>query len=194
MRSFLLYKIVVLLATGGSIVTVNAHPHLFIDVMAKFMFADSVLSGVHVFWDIDEMSSASLIEEFDLDRNGKFEKTEYDKIYRDVFSWAANSNYFMVVTWGKKLLKVSGTERFVAVILPDKKIRYTFFVPFGIKLPDIVNEKFVMFFNDPSMFVAFDVNKKMITPAENSGWKGAISFEKEDYNDLIILRVERKPQ
>jgi ABC-type uncharacterized transport system substrate-binding protein len=193
-RPFLLCRVIALLVTGGSIPTVNAHPHLFIDVMAKFMFADSVLSGVNIFWDLDEMTSAPLIEEFDLNGNSTFEKTEYDKIYQDVFSWASNSNYFMVVTWGKKMLQISRTERFVATILPDKKIRYSFFVPFDIKLPDIVNEKFVMFFNDPSMFVAFDLNRKMITPAENSGWKGTVSFEKEDYNDLIILSVSRKSQ
>lgn len=175
-------------------VTVSAHPHLFIDISAKFMFSDSILSGVNIFWDMDEMYSASLMEEFDLNKNGTFEKSEYTSIYKDAFSYAANSNYFMVVTWGENLLRVVETKRFVARILPDKKIRYSFFVPFDIKLQEIADDKLVMFFNDPSMFVAFDLKKKMIQSAQTSQWAGAVSFEKEDYYEIIVLKVKRKPQ
>jgi ABC-type uncharacterized transport system substrate-binding protein len=175
------------------LVPVSAHPHLFIDIMAKFMFSDSTLSGVNIFWDMDEMYSASLMEEFDLNKNGTFEKSEYTSIYKEAFSYAANSNYFMVVTWGESLLQVAETKRFVARILPDKKIRYSFFVPLNIKLQEIADDKLVMFFNDPSMFVAFDLKKNMITPAENGGWKGTVSFEKEDYYEMIVLKVKRKP-
>jgi len=60
-----------------SAIPVSAHPHMFIDVMAKFMFADSMLSGMNIFRDIDEMTSASLIEELDVNRNGTFEMSEY---------------------------------------------------------------------------------------------------------------------
>jgi ABC-type uncharacterized transport system substrate-binding protein len=56
-------------------------PHLFIDIMAKFMFSDSILSGVNIFRDMDEMYSASLMEEFDLNKNDTFEKSGYASIY-----------------------------------------------------------------------------------------------------------------
>lgn len=176
------------------IVPVSAHPHLFIDVMAKFMLTDSTLSGVNVFWDIDEMTSAGLIDEFDLNRNGRFEKKEYTTLEREAFSYAAQSSFFTVVTWADNVLRITETRRFVATILSDKKIRYSFFIPFDIKLTDIVNEKVVMFFNDPSMFVAFDLKKEKIQSGQNSRWAGFITFEKEDYYDLIVLNVKRKPQ
>lgn len=171
--------------------SVSAHPHLFIDIMAKFMLTDSMLSGVNVFWDFDEMYSATLIEEFDVNGNGTFEKPEYVNIQKEAFSYTANSNYFMVVTWKKNLLQVTETKHFVATILPDKKIRYSFFVPFDIRLSDLADTKLVMSFNDPSMYIAFDLKKKMIQSGRNNVWEGTVSFEKEDYYDLIIFRVKR---
>ena len=179
---------------GGSPQPAEAHPHLFIDVSAKFMLTDSTLDCVNVFWDLDEMTSAGLIEEFDANRNNRFEKQEYTTLEKEAFSYAAESNFFTVVTWGKNLLRITETRRFVAIILPDKKIRYSFSIPLNIRLPELEHEKLVLSFNDPSMFVAFDLNKKMIPSAENSRWTGTVTFEKEDYSDLILLRVQRKPQ
>lgn len=179
---------------GGSPQPAEAHPHLFIDVSAKFMLTDSTLDCVNVFWELDEMTSAGLIEEFDANRNNRFEKQEYTILENEAFSYAAGSNFFTVVTWGKNLLRINETRHFVAIILPDKKIRYSFSIPLNIRLPELEQEKLVLFFNDPSMFVAFDLNKKMIQSAENSRWTGTVTFEKENYSDLILLRVQRKPQ
>lgn len=158
------------------------------------MLTDSTLDCVNVFWDLDEMTSAGLIEEFDTSRNNRFEKQEYTTLEKEAFSYAAESNFFTTVTWGKNLLQINKTRHFVAIILPDKKIRYSFSIPLNIRLPELEHEKLVLFFNDPSMFVAFDLNKKMIQSAENDRWTGTVTFEKEDYFDLMILRVQRKPQ
>jgi ABC-type uncharacterized transport system substrate-binding protein len=179
---------------GSMAMTTGAHPHLFIDVMAKFMFSDSTLSGVNVFWDIDEMSGASLIEEFDFNHNGSFEKNEYDSLYSDVFSWVAKTNYYMEVTCGNSLVKLTKSERFVASILPDLKVRYAFFIPFNIRITDLINKKLIVLFEDPSMFAAFELKKKMISAGMNSEWKGVVSFEKEEYYDLIVLKVEKRQQ
>jgi len=171
-----------------------AHPHIFVDVMAKFMLTDSTLSGISVLWDFDEMTSAPLIEEFDINGNSRLEKQEYLTLEREAFSYAANSNYFMVLTWAKNLVQINSIEQFTAIILPDKKIRYSFFIPLDIKLTDIGNDKVVMFFNDPSMFVAFDLKKDMIQSSENSCWSGEIKFEKQHYYDIVVLNIKKKPQ
>jgi ABC-type uncharacterized transport system substrate-binding protein len=158
------------------------------------MLTDSTLSGINVFWDLDEMTSAGLIEEFDLNRNNRFEKSEYQKLDKDAFSYAANSGFFTVFTWGEHVLRITSVSHFVAEIRPDSRIRYSFFIPCDLLLTDIAGEKIVLFFNDPSMFVAFELKKKLIQVSTNTLWEGDIHFEIDDYIDLIVLSIKRKPQ
>jgi ABC-type uncharacterized transport system substrate-binding protein len=172
----------------------SSHPHLFIDVMAKFMLTDSTLSGFNVFWDMDEMYSASLIDEFDLNRNNRFENEEFNKMEREAFSFSARSGFFIVFTWGKKLLKINKAENFVAVIQPDLKVRYCFFIPCDLPLAEIAGQDIVVFFNDPSMFIAFELKKELIQVSTNREWEGSIGFKKDDYIDLIVLSIKRKQQ
>ncbi|MBN1574994.1 MAG: DUF1007 family protein [Chitinispirillaceae bacterium] len=176
------------------VIALSAHPHLFIDVMAKFMLTDSTLSGINVFWDMDEMYSASLINEFDLNRNNRFEKDEFNKMEREAFSFSARSGFFIVFTWGKKLLQTNKAENFVAVIQPGLKVRYSFFIPCALPLMEIAGQDIVVFFNDPSMFIAFDLKKELVQISTNKAWEGGIRFKKDDYIDHIILSIKRKQQ
>ena len=194
LRSMKSIVIAQILWLGALIVPAAAHPHLFIDVMAKFLLTDSTLTGVNVFWDLDEMTSSGLIEEFDLNHNNRFEKEEYNKLEREAFSYAAQTNFFTVFTWGKKMLQITTVKHFIAAVQPDFKIRYSFFIPCDLKLNDIAGEKIVMFFSDPSMFVAFELNKKMIQVSWNDKWAVTVTFEKEGFNELIVLNVQRKSE
>ena len=82
-----------------------SHPHLFIDVMVKFMLTDSTLSGFNVFWDMDEMYSASLIDEFDINRNNRFEKEEYKKRFH-YFQSMCSIISLLIVNVPPRILKV----------------------------------------------------------------------------------------
>lgn len=57
------------------------HPHMFIDVSIKFMLNEKSLDGFYVYWKIDEMNSAWIIEEFDKNKSNRFEISEQTKIY-----------------------------------------------------------------------------------------------------------------
>ena len=185
-------RIVIYLLCG--VLGLSAHPHLFIDVMVKFMLTDSTLSGFNVFWDMDEMYSASLVDEFDLNRNNRFEKEEFNTMEREAFSFSAQSGFFTVFTWGKKLLKINKAENFVAVIQPDSKVRYCFFIPCDLPLAEIAGQDIVVFFNDPSMFIAFELKKELVQVSANKDWEGGIGFKKDDYIDLIVLSIKRKQE
>ncbi|MBN1308057.1 MAG: DUF1007 family protein [Chitinispirillaceae bacterium] len=176
------------------VLPLSAHPHLFIDVMAKFMLTDSTLSCFNVFWDMDEMYSASLIDEFDLNRNNQFEKEEYSKIEINAFSHAVRSGLFIVFTWENKLLQINRADHFVASIQPGGKVRYSFSIPCNLRLSELAGRKIVVFFNDPSMFIAFDLKKELVQVSTNSLWEGTIHFGKEDYIDHIILSLSRKQE
>lgn len=165
---------------------------MFIDVMAKFMINDTVLTGFHVYWDFDEMNSAMLVEEFDKNGNGRFEKEEYHQIEKNAFSYSANHNFFITFTWGKKALKVNKVDNFLATVANNSKVRYSFFVPCNISLDDISGKEITIFFQDPSMFVAFELNRKLIQASSAKRWKSSIRFENMDYLESIIFTVKKE--
>jgi ABC-type uncharacterized transport system substrate-binding protein len=170
----------------------RAHPHMFIDVMVKFMLNDTALVGFYVYWDFDEMNSAMLIDDFDRNRNGRFEQSESDTVEREAFAYSANSNYFTALTWDKKLLKVHLVSDFLASIQGKSIVRYSFYVPCDIALEDIAGKEVSVFFHDPSIFVAFELKKNLIQVSAHERWDGAIRFGTVDYVERIILTIRRK--
>lgn len=170
----------------------EAHPHMFIDVMSKFMITDTSLAGFYIYWDLDEMNSAMLIEEFDKNGNGRFEKAESEQIEKNAFSYCANQNFFITFTWGKKALKLGKVDDFLATVANNSRVRYSFFVPCDIPMKDIYGKEITIFFQDPSMYIAFELNKELIQVSTNKIWENNISFSETDYIQNIILTFNRK--
>ncbi len=170
----------------------QAHPHMFIDVMAKFMLSDDCLRGITLHWYFDEMNSAMLLEDFDANKNGRIEPEESNSIFENAFSAAASSNYFIAVTWGSRALKIRKIEQFQVSVQPDSRLRYSFYLPCDIPLDDIIESgELSVFFSDPSLFVAFTIIENMIQVSRTDQVSGAISFGKVDTIDRIILTVSR---
>lgn len=168
------------------------HPHMFIDVMAKFMINDTALSGFYVYWDFDEMNSTMIIDDFDANKNGRFEKVEYQNIKSKAFSYAAKDDYFIAFTWGTKFLSINKVEQFSATIEKRTRVRYSFFIPCKIPLKSLADNHISIFFDDPSMYVAFTLKKEMIQALPNDKWKSTVRFGKLDHIDRIILSFSRK--
>lgn len=180
--------LIALLAIRGS----WAHPHMFIDVMAKFMLSDDVLRGINMFWDFDEMNSAMLMEDFDVNNNNRIDPDESNSIFENAFSAAASSNYFTVITWNSKALKIRKLERFQVAVQPDSRLRYSFFIPCDVPIDDIIaGGELSVFFSDPSLFVAFTIKKEMIQVSRSDRVSGAINFRKVDNMDQVVLTVSR---
>jgi ABC-type uncharacterized transport system substrate-binding protein len=183
----LLFTTMMVLPTKSS-----AHPHMFIDAMVKFMVTDTSLAGFYVYWDFDEMYSASLRDEFDTNGNKRFDPDEVEKIFSNAFSFAANSNYFTVFAWGTSFLKIRKTEKFIATIRPSSTVRYSFYVPCDIPLDDIDGEEVSMLFDDPTMYIAFTLKKDLVQASNTDKVATSIRFAKADYLDRIVLTVRRE--
>jgi ABC-type uncharacterized transport system substrate-binding protein len=159
--------------------------------MAKFMITDTSLAGFWVYWDFDEMNSEMLIDEFDANKNRKFEPAETRKIESEAFSFALQNNLFIAFTWGTSFLKIRKAEKFTATISPGGKIRYSFYVPCDLAAQSLFNKKPTMFFEDPSMYIAFDLKKSMIQCSTADSVKCSVSFGKLEYVDTIILSLSK---
>jgi ABC-type uncharacterized transport system substrate-binding protein len=168
------------------------HPHMFIDVSLKFMLNDSGLAGLYVCWHLDEMNSAWIIEEYDKNKNGVFDAQEQKDVYREAFSNAASENYFMSMSWGLEMMDTVKVERFTASVENKRTVVYCFYVPCYLHSNKIRGKDIFLFFDDPSIYIAFDLKKELIQVSTNDHIEGAISFKKIDYSDAIVLQLRRK--
>ncbi len=165
---------------------------MFIDAMVKVICTDSTLAGFYVYWDFDEMNSAILIEENDRNKNNRFEKKEYKNIEENAFSYCAKSDYFTVLNWEDTYHPITKVERFTAKIIANNRIQYSFYIPCNIPLSKIEGKKIKLFFEDPTMYVAFSLRKKLIQVNKIDRLLTTIAFGKVDYLECIYLTIKRK--
>jgi ABC-type uncharacterized transport system substrate-binding protein len=174
--------------------TAHSHPHMFIDVAAKFMITDTSLAGFWVYWDFDEMNSETLIDEFDANKNRRFEPAETGKIESEAFSFALQNNLFIAFTWGTSFLKIRKAEKFSVSIATGGKIRYSFYVPCNLPAKSLISKTPTLFFEDPSMYIAFDLKKPMIQCSTADKLKCSVSFGKLEYTDAVMLTFSKAGQ
>jgi ABC-type uncharacterized transport system substrate-binding protein len=165
---------------------------MFIDINAKFMISDSLLEGFYVYWDFDEMNSAMILEEFDTNGDGRFNKSERASIEQSGLATASRQNYYTAFTWENNFLKIRKIEKFNASVVNGATVQFSFFVRCDLALEAIANKKFSVFFEDPSMFIAFALNKKKIQTSMSDSWSGNITFEKIDYIECIIVTIDKR--
>jgi len=141
-RRLLLGLFVVLLLVS----IVFAHPHTFMITRLGIEFEKEKLKGVWVHWEFDEMFSAPIIMEADLNMNGKFEEDELEYLYENAFSNLEDYGYFFYIREGKKRKTAEKVENFSASYKKNK-LFYKFFIPIKIK-----KNKLAVSIFDPTYF------------------------------------------
>lgn len=105
-----------------------AHPHVFIDNRVYVIFDDNGLTGLRHEWFFDEMFSGSIIQEFDIDANGKFDEKEIKNLKKGAFSNLKEHHYFTDLTINGEEFQIKEVESFTARIAEGVMI-YKFFLP-----------------------------------------------------------------
>ena len=108
-----------------------SHPHVFIDYTVNFVFNQNGLAGIETEWVFDEMYSSILIQDYDVDKDGKFSNSEIITTKQDAFSNLENYNYFIYITINCKCFEVKSVENF-SVDVYDNKVIYSFFIPWVV--------------------------------------------------------------
>lgn len=106
----------------------RAHPHIWIDAVATFVFADSKLTGLRIQWTFDELFSSALREQFDPNKTGKFDGQALANLKADAANGLKEFNWFTHLTIGGKKLAIAEGQDFSATIEGDRVI-YRFTVP-----------------------------------------------------------------
>jgi ABC-type uncharacterized transport system substrate-binding protein len=84
----------VLLMAGG-IAPAAAHPHVWITAVTTFVFEGRQLVGVRQHWAFDEFFGSFVIEEHDLDGDGRFDAAETSALRQGAFDNLEASDYFV---------------------------------------------------------------------------------------------------
>jgi ABC-type uncharacterized transport system substrate-binding protein len=128
-----------------------AHPHVFIDNRVSVIFDDDGLKGFKHEWIFDEMFSSTIIREFDLDADGKFNEKEIESVLSGAFSNLKEYNYFTDIDINGHRFEIKEFEGFHAVI-DSGVLVYEFFLPCEVTASH-ENQEVTIAVYDPTYFV-----------------------------------------
>jgi ABC-type uncharacterized transport system substrate-binding protein len=130
-----------------------AHPHIFIDTKLNFVFDGKGLAGIVEEWTFDNMTGAMTFEDFDKNKNGKFEPAEVAKVKKEAFDALKEFGYFNQIVIDGKKFTVKFIENF-KVFSRKGKLLYSFFVPCHVTATK-ANKKISVSLSDPTIFTDF---------------------------------------
>jgi ABC-type uncharacterized transport system substrate-binding protein len=103
----------------------GAHPHVWIDSEATFIFVEGALQAIDIDWLLDDMISVILIEDFDWDRTGSFSDEQVAALADESFAGLAEFNYFVNLRIDGQEQGTPDIDRFQARIIDDR-VGYSF--------------------------------------------------------------------
>jgi ABC-type uncharacterized transport system substrate-binding protein len=117
---FLLIIILLLIPLRAS-----AHPHVWIETRANFVFDQGKLIGVDLDWLFDEMFSAAMIEDFDHGHKGHFDTKDVADLQQQVLPGYADFAYYTHIRVDGQEVKIAKTANF-APSLEKGQVRFKF--------------------------------------------------------------------
>jgi ABC-type uncharacterized transport system substrate-binding protein len=128
-----------------------AHPHVWINAVATFLFADRMLVGMRHHWEFDEFFGSSVIQEHDANGDGELDPAEIASIRANAFSSLRDYGYFTHVRIDGEEVPLSEVTDFTARI-EDGVLVYEFTLPLPEPI-DPAGDRFATGVYDPEYFV-----------------------------------------
>ena len=104
-----------------------AHPHLFISAQTEFVSNEGKVQGAYETWTFDRFFSADIIQGYDLNRDGLFDKAETQDVYDNAFINTKNYAFFTFIRQGEKRSSPKSVSRF-SVWQKESIVSYRFYV------------------------------------------------------------------
>ncbi|MDG5814860.1 DUF1007 family protein [Chitinispirillales bacterium ANBcel5] len=171
-------------------ISLLAHPHLFIDVSARFVINDSGLDGIQVLWEIDDMNSAMMVEHYDRNSDGVFDESERAEIEK-VFNNLSMYNYYTTVEVDGRGYDFGRVENFVPSITHQSRIQYAFFIPVSVSFDVKESKEITITFSDPEIYTAFFLDKNLIQATSDESFSTDLSFRTRNFAETIVLEIFR---
>ncbi len=151
--------------------------------MVRFLFEDGKLVGLRQAWAFDDFFSATLIADFDKDKNGAFDAAEQSELAAKAFAALRSSDYFSRVRQGVQSFHLQDAENYSAM-----QSKGLVFYGFTLRLAqplDVTASPVTAGIYDESFFVDFEFDAN--DPVRFDGVpSGACSYAvREDPADAI---------
>src|SRR5262249_28541960 len=134
-----------------------AHPHVFITASATFLFAGDKIAALRVEWLFDDVFSDTVIQDHDVNHDGRFDKKEIADVEAHAFAAVKDFHYFTYVWVSGKMIEPIHVRVFSAR-QANGLVTYSFVVP----LPEPVDPRAAKLqaeLYDETYFVQFDLDK-----------------------------------
>jgi ABC-type uncharacterized transport system substrate-binding protein len=129
-RKILLVRILTLMAILCTAWDVGAHPHIWIDAVATFVFDRGKVAALMFEWTFDEFYSDVLLDKFDANKDRKFDEKEIREIQAQAFANLKDSNYFTYVRIGGRSVPTREISGFSAASVKGRVVfRFTLGLP-----------------------------------------------------------------
>jgi ABC-type uncharacterized transport system substrate-binding protein len=152
---------------------------MFIDTRLKIGIEENRLKQVEITWYFDPMFSASIVGDFDSDRNGVFTPEETEAVREYAFSNLKNYDYFTFLELNGKTHVPRRIENF-KVFVENRQLVYRFSIPFDLEIEE---KKFALAIYDESYFC--DILFHEDSPVEFQGTRPA-AWEIRENKDMSI--------
>ena len=153
-------KVIIFLVLLVFAKTSYSHPHEFANVELKLNIQKDNTIFIQVSWEFDEISSLMLIEDFDKNRNGKFEISEIIKVEQDAFEVLKEIDFYTYMTMNKSKHAIKSYKNF-NVSIKNYKVIYEFTI-LEKKVTEEKIKDFTLFFADSDNYTAFFLKKENI--------------------------------
>ncbi|WP_033069416.1 DUF1007 family protein [Thalassospira australica] len=103
-----------------------AHPHVWIDANAEFVFEDDMITAVRVHWLFDDLFSMTMIDEFDKNHDTRFFGAENTAVHDNAFAALSEFSWLTHLRQNEELVTFSSASDFTADITDDRRVSYDF--------------------------------------------------------------------
>jgi ABC-type uncharacterized transport system substrate-binding protein len=111
------------------------HPHVFMDTRIEVAWDEDGLSGFWITWGFDKAFTASILMDFDRDKNERLSPAEVASVEANAFSNLVNYRYFLYIRSSRGLHRPTAVQDFTAYT-EGERMRYRFFVPYSLPVGD----------------------------------------------------------
>ncbi len=119
-----------LVAIVGAASDAGAHPHVWIDTVATFVFERGKVVSIKLEWTFDEFFSESLLDSIHPKKKGTLDAKEIKELYEKDFTNLKNYDYFIHLRLGGKKLPIREVSDFSAAVLKGRVVyRFTVRLP-----------------------------------------------------------------
>jgi ABC-type uncharacterized transport system substrate-binding protein len=98
-------------------------------------YNDHGLSGFWITWEFDRVFTASILMDFDRDKNRRLSPAEVAVVEDKAFSNLVNYKYFVYICSSKGLYRPANVREFTAY-MEGERVHYRFFVPYSLPVGD----------------------------------------------------------